>query len=91
MLTFHILNVYVDKTQPRQFKFTFNISFSQAIAQFRKCSTIIVSDVKESLLFEYSVSGVKPLPSDITLFSQHGRHLKFAENSFYASSTVYTM
>ena len=23
MLTFHILNVYVDKTQPRQFKFTF--------------------------------------------------------------------
>ena len=24
MLTFHILNVYVDKTQPRQFKFTFN-------------------------------------------------------------------
>ena len=25
MLTFHILNVYVDKTQPRQFKFTFKI------------------------------------------------------------------
>ena len=25
MLTFHILNVYVDKNQPRQFKFTFNI------------------------------------------------------------------
>ena len=25
MLTFHIVNVYVDKTQPRQFKFTFNI------------------------------------------------------------------
>ena len=24
MLTFHILNVYVDQTQPRQFKFTFN-------------------------------------------------------------------
>ena len=24
MLTFHISNVYVDKTQPRQFKFTFN-------------------------------------------------------------------
>ena len=24
MLTSHILNVYVDKTQPRQFKFTFN-------------------------------------------------------------------
>ena len=23
MLTFHILNVYADKTQPRQFKFTF--------------------------------------------------------------------
>ena len=23
MLTFHILNVYVDKTQPHQFKFTF--------------------------------------------------------------------
>ena len=23
MLTFHILNVYVDKTQQRQFKFTF--------------------------------------------------------------------
>ena len=23
MLTFHTLNVYVDKTQPRQFKFTF--------------------------------------------------------------------
>ena len=23
LLTFHILNVYVDKTQPRQFKFTF--------------------------------------------------------------------
>ena len=23
MLTFHILNLYVDKTQPRQFKFTF--------------------------------------------------------------------
>ena len=26
MLTFHILNVYVDKTQPHQFKFTFNIT-----------------------------------------------------------------
>ena len=26
MLTFHILNVYVDKTQPRQFKFTFKKS-----------------------------------------------------------------
>ena len=26
MLTFHILNVYVDKTQPRQFEFTFNFS-----------------------------------------------------------------
>ena len=25
MLTFHILNVYVDKTQPRQFKFTFKV------------------------------------------------------------------
>ena len=23
MLTFHILNVYIDKTQPHQFKFTF--------------------------------------------------------------------
>ena len=23
MLTFHILNMYVDKTQPHQFKFTF--------------------------------------------------------------------
>ena len=23
MLTFHILNVYVDNTKPRQFKFTF--------------------------------------------------------------------
>ena len=23
ILTFHILNVYVDKTQPHQFKFTF--------------------------------------------------------------------
>ena len=28
MLTFHILNVYVDKTQPRQFKFTFNMHVS---------------------------------------------------------------
>ena len=26
MLTFHILNVYVDKTQPRQFKFTFKFN-----------------------------------------------------------------
>ena len=25
MLTFHILNVYVDKTQPRQFKLTFKL------------------------------------------------------------------
>ena len=25
MLTFHILNVYVVKTQPHQFKFTFNV------------------------------------------------------------------
>ena len=25
MLTFHILNVYVDKTQPHQFKFTFKL------------------------------------------------------------------
>ena len=25
VLTFHILNVYVDKTQPHQFKFTFNV------------------------------------------------------------------
>ena len=28
MLTFHILNVYVDKTRPRQFKFTFNTLYS---------------------------------------------------------------
>ena len=27
MLTFHILNVHVDKTQPRQFKFTFKSVF----------------------------------------------------------------
>ena len=27
MLTFHILNVYVDMTQPRQFKFTFKKAF----------------------------------------------------------------
>ena len=27
MLTFHILHMYVDKTQPRQFKFTFNNLF----------------------------------------------------------------
>ena len=25
MPTFHILNVYVDKTQPHQFKYTFNM------------------------------------------------------------------
>ena len=28
MLTFHILNVYVDKTQPRQFKFTFKMFYT---------------------------------------------------------------
>ena len=28
MLTFHILNVCVDKTQPRQFKFTFNKKYA---------------------------------------------------------------
>ena len=28
MLTFHILNVYVDKTQPHQFKFTFKAHYS---------------------------------------------------------------
>ena len=27
MLTFHILNVYVDNTQPRQFKFTLNFIY----------------------------------------------------------------
>ena len=31
MLTFHILNVYVDKTQPRQFKFTFNPALSVSL------------------------------------------------------------
>ena len=36
MLTFHILNVYVDQTQPRQFKFTFNcfISHNNNINKF---------------------------------------------------------
>ena len=28
MLTFHILNVYVDKTQPCQLKFTFNVAYN---------------------------------------------------------------
>ena len=28
MLTFHILNVYVDKTQPHQFKYTFKCTQS---------------------------------------------------------------
>ena len=31
ILTFHILNVYVDKTQPRQFKFTFKKSVCMVI------------------------------------------------------------
>ena len=31
MLTFHILNVYVDKTQPHQFKFTFKKNYSNII------------------------------------------------------------
>ena len=30
MLTLHILNVYVDKIQKHQFKFTFNASFERA-------------------------------------------------------------
>ena len=34
MLTFHILNMYVDKTQPRQFKFTFNDYPSYRIITF---------------------------------------------------------
>ena len=29
MLTFHILNVYVDKTQPHKFKFTFKVSLQK--------------------------------------------------------------
>ena len=31
MLTFHILNVYVDQTQPRQFKFTFKLTTTTKI------------------------------------------------------------
>ena len=41
MLTFHILNVYVDKTQPRQFKFTFKDNFiylgNSAVNQYQHC------------------------------------------------------
>ena len=29
MLTFHILNVYVDRTQPHKFKFTFKVLLFQ--------------------------------------------------------------
>ena len=35
MLTFHILNVYVDKTQPRQFKFTFKFTLQDYISVVR--------------------------------------------------------
>ena len=34
MLTFHILNVYVDKNQPRQFKFTFNINIYNYVTHY---------------------------------------------------------
>ena len=33
MLTFHILNVYVDKTQPHQFKYTFNMKKKKGIVR----------------------------------------------------------
>ena len=44
MLTFHILNVYVDKTQPRQFKFTF-----KAILKRKKLKKIFFNLTSDSV------------------------------------------
>ena len=45
MLTFHILNVYVDQTQPRQFKFTFKPKWnSSTFKDFQGCCKTIFKD-----------------------------------------------
>ena len=53
VLTFHILNVYVHKTQPHQFKFTFKLRQfyrkSQRVAQVSYCPTIIKQQLKNCL------------------------------------------
>ena len=49
MLTFHILNVYVDKTQPHQLKYTFKVTTKsyEAISNF--ANEIINADILERL------------------------------------------
>ena len=49
MLTFHILNVYVDKTQPHQFKFTFKATIIKSIEINGK---VVVIEVKQWFIMQ---------------------------------------
>ena len=48
MLTFHILNVYVDKTQPHQFKFTFKTQQLSWVVSFARGHHQLRSDTSPS-------------------------------------------
>ena len=47
MLTFHILNVYVDNTQQRQFKFTFKDDVNAATMSYSQKLAAVVSRLSD--------------------------------------------
>ena len=70
MLTFHILNVYVDKTQPHQFKFTFNKTRITFHIIYMQCASLQL-DCKEHSDWETSkpVTGLpnRLFPNNISM------------------------
>ena len=57
MLTFHIFNVYVDKTQPRQFKFNIKTIVILSPSHIVSIVAIIFDDIFLSLIWSFRVLG----------------------------------
>ena len=71
MLTFHILNVYVDKTQPRQFKFTFNDKNNYRPI----CLSNICSKIIEVVIFNRIGTFLQSSPNQFGFKPKHGTEL----------------
>ena len=64
MLTFHILNVYVDNTQPHQFKFTFNKWFILKWSQMQYYEQFVTE-----------IQKIKPLRTCVSYYMTFPKHI----------------
>ena len=77
MLTFHILNVYVDKTQPRQFKFTFNTELDKLNTWF------IINKLSLNVSkANYILFGNRKVHSDLDIKIHNNKITRVSETKF---------